>query len=166
MSLRHLASLAERPAAHSREAGTAPRPGHGPIGHPHFWERTLGRRRFLHGAAGAAGLALAAGLLAPARAWAQPAAATGRAPRPIPGGIRPFGPDSELIHVFDYSPGFEPSTITDFDGVVGIAHFTGMGTAWDAKGARELPYDSDMRFMVGRYVAMDGRTYEGTFGFI
>jgi hypothetical protein len=55
------------------------------------------------------------------------------------------------------------SSITDFNGVVagsetrGTAHGSD-GTAYD--------FDTDMRFMRGAYVGLDGRLRQGAFGFI
>jgi hypothetical protein len=55
------------------------------------------------------------------------------------------------------------STITDLKGVVagseirGIAHGSD-GSRWD--------FDTDMRFMSGTYVGLDGRLRQGAFGFI
>ena len=59
-------------------------------------------------------------------AGAGPALAARRAgePRHIPGGIQPFGPGTEVFHVFPPGAG-EPSTITDFNGFAGVAHITG-----------------------------------------
>jgi hypothetical protein len=82
-------------------------------------------------------------------------------PRPIPGGVQPFGPGTEVFHLFLPGTG-DPSTITDFDGVVGIADITGVGTGANAGHA----FDADVRFMRGRYLGLDGRRQHGTFGFI
>ena len=59
--------------------------------------------------------------------------------------------------------GFEMSTITDFDGVVG-----GSETRGTARGSDGTTYsfDADMRFMQGVYVGFDGRRHIGSFGFI
>ena len=59
--------------------------------------------------------------------------------------------------------GFEMSTITDFDGVVG-----GSETRGTARGSDRTTYsfDCDMRFMQGEYVGFDGRRHFGSFGFI
>jgi hypothetical protein len=87
-------------------------------------------------------------------------------PSPIPGGIQPFGPGTEVFHLFLPEPGNEPSTITDFNGFLGVARITGYGTATDGAGqTRRLFYDADMRFMKGLYVGKDGRHRQGTFGF-
>jgi hypothetical protein len=97
----------------------------------------------------------------------------GAVPKPIPGGMD-FG--SGPLHVYDYSQGFEPSTITDFRGFVGIHHLQGEGTVTTGGGGGglstptatgdRLHYDADMRFMQGTYVGEDGQEREGTFGFV
>jgi hypothetical protein len=122
-------------------------------------------------AAAGASFALGAGVHRTGRAGAQAATA---GPKPIPGGID-VG-DGNLIHVYDYSQGFEPATITDFRGFVGIHHLRGEGTvtkggdgdgiATPAATGDRLSYDTDMRFMQGTYVGEDGQEHEGTFGFI
>ncbi|HKV56981.1 MAG TPA: twin-arginine translocation signal domain-containing protein [Ktedonobacteraceae bacterium] len=134
------------------------------VGHTHFWERAmLSRRQFMETAAGATGVVLASGFWMPGRALADNAA-----PRPIPGGIQPFGPGTELFHVFPIAPGVELSTITDFHGSIGGAEVQGTGTATNTgTGATSaLLFDVDMRFMQGVYVGMDGETHRGTFSFI
>jgi hypothetical protein len=96
-------------------------------------------------------------------AGASPALAARRAgePRHIPGGIQPFGPGTEVFHVFLPGTG-EPSTITDFNGFTGIGHITGTGTGANAG----LSFDVDNRFMTGEYIAVDGRHFNATFGFL
>jgi hypothetical protein len=117
----------------------------------------LSRRRFLR-TAGAAGLALGSGFLMPATALAA-----GSDPKPIPGGVMPFGPGTELFHFFFPGPGNEPSTIFDFDGVIGIARIQGSGK--NTKNGQTLFFDNDMRFMKGKYIGKDGRLHHGTFCF-
>jgi hypothetical protein len=116
------------------------------------------RRRFLAGA----GLG-AVGVVGSQVAGAGPALAARRAgdPRPIPGGIQPFGPGTEVFHVFFPGTG-EPSTITDFNGFVGVAHITGTGAGANA----DLSFDVDNRFMTGEYIALDGRHFNASFGFL
>src|SRR5438094_7588483 len=135
------------------------------VGHTHFWERAMSRRQFLQVAAGTAGVALGAGLLKPGVALARPPG-TGE-PNPIPGGIQPF-PGGELFHVFPAVSGAEPSTITDFNGFVGVTNLRGMGTGTSTlqNTTERLIYDVDMRFMQGLYVGTDGRHRQATFGFI
>jgi hypothetical protein len=50
---------------------------------------------------------------------------------------------------------------------VGVAQVQGTGTGTNADGSTEtLLYDTDMRFMRGVYVAVDGKVHRGTFGFV
>ena len=132
------------------------------VGHAHFWRRALSRQRFLRSAAGV-GVALGAGLRFPASAAAQ-----GSGPKPIPGGIQPFGPGTETFHIILPDHGTEPSTITDLNGVVGLAHVMGTGTGTDTTTGKTMPLlmDYDVRFMQGAYVGTDGARHSGTFTFI
>jgi hypothetical protein len=59
--------------------------------------------------------------------------------------------------------GGEPSTITDFNGFVGVAHVEGTGT--DNQG-NTLFWDVDLRFMDGVYKGDDGEIHQGTFAFV
>jgi hypothetical protein len=113
------------------------------------------RREFLVAGAGLG----AAGFLGAQVIGADPALAARRAgaPRPIPGGVQPFGPGTEVFHVFPPGAG-EPSTITDFNGFVGVAHIQGAGAG--------LTFDVDNRFMTGEYIALNGRHFNATFGFL
>jgi hypothetical protein len=117
------------------------------------------RRQFL---AAGAGLG-AAGFLGAQVIGAGPALAAQGAgdPRPIPGGIQPFGPGTEVFHLFLPGTG-EPSTITDFNGFVGVAQIDGVG-AGDNAG---LSFEVDNRFITGEYIALNGRHFEATFGFL
>jgi hypothetical protein len=88
-------------------------------------------------------------------------------PRPIPGGVSPFG---VLIHHFPTpAPGTpvaniaDPSQITDFNGFVGLNRIRGGGSG---TGFASLAFQADIGFMVGEYIAMDGKHYNGAFGFI
>jgi hypothetical protein len=139
-------------------------------GHQHFWHRALSRRAVVQTAAGLVLSGLAAGRTN--RAFAQDASSAG--PKPIAGGG--FEVEGELLHVYDYIPGNEPSTIGDFRGLVAINHLAGEGTVLrgsnsggistpTATGDR-LVYDADMRVMKGLYIGEDGQEHEGTFGFI
>ena len=67
------------------------------------------------------------------------------------------------MHVLPPAVGFEMSTITDFKGVIAAGEIQGA-----AHGSDGTPYDfdTDMRFMSGTYVDVDGRVRTGTFGFI
>jgi hypothetical protein len=124
-------------------------------GHRHV----LGRRQFL---AAGAGLG-AAGVVGAQVFGAGPALAARQAgdPRPIPGGIQPFGPGTEVFHLFLPGTG-EPNTITDFNGFVGVAHITGAGAGANAG----LSFDVDNRFMTGEYIALNGQHFNASFGFL
>ena len=136
-------------------------------GHAHFWERAMSRGVFIKTAAGATGAMVTSGLWMPGLARAAPA--TDATPKPISGRFTVPG-----VGTFDVSGGIEngviqePATITDFKGIVGLAFVQGTGTGTDtATGATtSLLFDSDNRFMVGEYVAVDGHRYRGTFGFV
>jgi hypothetical protein len=88
-------------------------------------------------------------------------------PNPIPGGVSPFG---VFIHHFPVSPSStpianitEPSQITDFNGFVGLNRIRGIGSG---TGFPLLNFQADVGFMVGEYVAVDGKHYNASFGFI
>jgi hypothetical protein len=131
-------------------------------GHTHV-SMAMSRRQFLGTAAGAAGLLLASSFLPPARA-------TVRAdPMPIPGGFSEFGHFyHQLYPNRDTADTEDPSTITDFNGHIGLAYVTGMGTHTDKMTGMEsrLPYRVDLRFMKGVYVGQDGRRHRGAFAAI
>jgi len=148
------------------------RTGPAGIGHAHFWERAVSRRGLLVGAGAAAGV-LAGARVLPPRFGTSAHAASSAEPRPIPGGIvvlddRRFHvyPPGRSIPVDPSSPINEPSTITDFDGVVAITQTLGQGTGTERGAEMAMTFDSDMRFMAGRYMGMDGNVHEGAFGFI
>jgi hypothetical protein len=66
-----------------------------------------------------------------------------------------------------FGAGLDASTITDFNGFVGVADVQGTGTAHYPDGSQEvLLYDTDMRFMKGTYVARDGHVHNGAFAFV
>jgi hypothetical protein len=79
-----------------------------------------------------------------------------------------LGLGTELFHVFLNAPGFEQSTITDFDGLIASMHARGTGTGTDTRTGRteRLLFDADMRLMIGTFRALDGTTHRGSFGFI
>ena len=90
-------------------------------------------------------------------------------PLPITGGVlvpNPLGgPD---VHLNFPGPadstvpghGGVPSTITDFNGFIGDAQVTGTGT--DNNG-NSLLWRTDVRFMQGVYLGVDGNLHTGTF---
>jgi hypothetical protein len=106
--------------------------------------------------AGAAGALAARHVRSPLVAMAE-----GDDPKQIPGtfmGIPGFP------HVADPSPGNEPSTVFDFDGVIAITRIFGTGNATGGAPST-LTFDCDMRFLSGRYVGSDGVIRQGSFGF-
>lgn len=130
------------------------------------------RRQFIGMAAGATGAALGAELIWPHVAHAAPPGSG--TPNPIPGGVKPlpFAPTA-LFHVFpppdtETTPFPEPSTITDFNGFVGISHVKGSGVGITGGGppVTTLTYDIDNRFTTGEFVGTDGKHRQGTFAFI
>lgn len=122
----------------------------------------LSRRAFMGTTAGAAGALAGAGLLGPLTGRAAPA--SNPAPKPTTNTITINGVTFSLTF---FAPGLDPSSITDFNGFVGVADVQGTGTATNPDGSTEtLLYDTDMRFMSGVYVAQDGSTHKGTFGFV
>jgi hypothetical protein len=128
-----------------------------PLGPGH--RHALSRRQVLVAGAGLG----AAGFLGGQVAGAGPALAARRAgdPRAIPGGIQPFGPGTEVFHLFPPGAG-EPNTITDFNGFAGVGHIQGAGAGANAG----LTFDIDNRFITGEYIALDGRHFNATFGFL
>ena len=114
----------------------------------------MSRRHFLGTAAGAAGLLLGSSLLSPARA------AVCADPRHIPGGFADFGHFYHQRYPNQVAADTEdPSTITDFNGHIGLAYVQGMGTHTDKMTGivSHLPYRVDLRFMKGVYVGKDGK---------
>jgi hypothetical protein len=113
------------------------------------------------GAVAAGGVA-GIGVLDPASVFARSLSP----PRPIAGGFdRNFNivTSGAFIHVLPPGIGFEMSTITDFAGVLGGSEIR--GTAHGSDGTT-YDFDTDMRFMRGLYVGLDGRRHHGSFGFI
>ena len=150
------------------KAGTHRHAPHHPD-HASCWQRPLSRQQFARTAAGAAvvGATLGSGVWRPG--WAK-----GRGsnePVPIPGGFQAGG---QTFHVFgpglnDNPPDQQPSTITDFNGFVGLAYLDGMVTQTDTKTGqvRRLPFlTSDMRFMRGVFRDTEGRVHQGAFALV
>jgi len=117
----------------------------------------LSRRTFVGAAAGVAG----AGLLWPTGALAAP---RGSAPKPTASTTSIGGVN---FHVTFFGPNVDPSSLTDFSGVVGVAQVQGTGTA-RSKDVREetLLFDTDMRFASGKYIGQDGLEHRGSFIFV
>lgn len=149
-------------------------------GHVHVHQQTgLSRRHFLRAGLGAA----VASMGLPRVAWAaRPrvlAAQTGGMPNPIP--YTTDAGDLGTFHLYLPTPAMapagdptiedgagDPSTITDFDGTVGVFEpLGGTGLATNADGtAAEMYWAADVRFMDGKYMDVDGKEQEGTFAFI
>ena len=70
--------------------------------------------------------------------------------------------------MFFPDPGLEPSTITDFDGLIAVLACDGTGKGTDTKtgATKNLLFEADMRLMLGTYVGVNGQRLTGTFGFI
>jgi hypothetical protein len=159
MNLNHVQGLQ---AAHARQR---------PRGHAHFWERAaLTRRQFLK--AGAATVAVTAfgGLWKPTRAIAAPP--TGGLPRPIAHGTQLDGlgffhfylPTANPFSTDTIKGGHgNPSTVGDFNGKVGVSEMFG-GTGTGTEGNQF--WNSDVRFMDGEYIDVNGAQRQGTFAFI
>jgi hypothetical protein len=139
---------------------------YGHVGHAHFWAHALSRRQFIRTAAGVTGVVLGSTLWRPTLAQHTPP--NSAEPKPIPGGIQPGGPGTPVFHAFLASDTRgvvnEPSTITDFNGFVGLAHVQGAGT--DTATDSQFLFDADVRFMQGVFIGQDGRHHHGTFGFV
>ncbi len=132
----------------------------GYVGHTHFWERALTRRQFIGTSALVGGAAMTASLWSPVLARA----ATTVDPKAIPQTIAPGAP----FHVEFLGPTTEPSSITDFKGVVGGVDLLGTGVGTDtATGTKTQLFTAiDNRFMQGEYVGVDGMRHQATFGFV
>jgi hypothetical protein len=131
--------------------------------HPTHYEHRLSRRAFMGGAAGMGFAAWSAGFLPASSALASPGR-TGVAPKPTTNITTLNGVNFALTF---FGPGMDPSTITDFNGFVGVADVQGTGTATNSDGSTEtLLFDTDMRFMQGAYVGQDGAVHKGAFGFV
>jgi len=127
----------------------------------HHLRHALTRRAFIGSMAAVAGAAAGAGLI-PALAHAAKPSSIAPVPTPnttVVGGV-PF-------HFVSFGPGIDPSSITDFNGKIGVADVRGTGTATNPDGSTEtLLFDTDMRFMNGVYVGADGKVHKGAFGFV
>jgi hypothetical protein len=136
-------------------AGPAPRGGY-----------SMSRRQFLR----ATGAAMLGVTLAPALLQPGVAAAASDAPVPIPGGTPVLGGGFHLFGPGAIDPAdAEPSSITNLNGVVGLAYISGTVTRTNTRTGevRVLPsISSDMRFMKGIYRGQDGHIHDGAFGFV
>jgi hypothetical protein len=127
----------------------------------HHIRHVLSRRAFMGTMAGAAGAAVGAGLIPGAALAGAPSNPT---PKPT---TNTFMLNGVTFQLSFFGPGIDPSSITDFNGAVGVADVQGTGTATNPDGTTEtLLFDTDMRFMSGVYVGVDGAVHRGTFGFV
>jgi hypothetical protein len=111
--------------------------------------------------AGAAGAAAGAALLPTTVLAKKPSNA---APRPTKNTVTLNG---VAFSVTFFGQGVDPSSIYDFRGSVGVADVQGTGTATNPDGSKEtLLFDTDVRFMSGTYVGVDGEVHKGQFGFV
>jgi len=127
----------------------------------HHTRHLLSRRAFIGSMAGAAGAAAGAALLPTTVLAKKPSNA---APRPTKNTVALNG---VTFSVTFFGLGVDPSSIYDFRGSVGVADVQGTGTATNPDGSKEtLLFDTDVRFMSGTYVGMDGDVHKGQFGFV
>jgi len=148
---------------------------------PSWWKfQPLSRRKLIHGATGA-GLLLGGGLSLPAFAGDDDEGEDNRCKplaRPIPHITTPPGqhfffpgpPDGSAPPSFPHFPnaGFDPSTITDFQGVIGQVDLNFGGTGTDLNTGASTPYTfhTDWRFYKGTFVGVDGIARHGALTFI
>ncbi len=144
-------------------------------------QKCVSRRNLIRGAAGTAagaGVLLSSGLRFPAQAQEAAHETCRDLPRPIPHIVMPTGqhfffpgpPDGSAPPTFPHFPnaGFDPSTITDFKGMIGVADLNFGGTGTDLNTGDITPYTfhTDWRFMSGVFIGVDGLQHNGTLSFI
>ena len=119
----------------------------------------MSRRQFIGSTAAVSGAALSTPLWAP---LLVEAAGTVE-PRPIP---QVF--DGSPFHFQFLTPTTEPSSITDFRGVIAGADLLGEGWGTDTRSGKSTHMftAADNRFMKGTYVGVDGGKHHATFGFV
>jgi hypothetical protein len=119
----------------------------------------LSRRTFVGAVSGVTSAVLGAGLV-----WPTAAGAAGTDPKPTTNVITIGGVN---FHLTFFGAGVDPSSLTDFNGFVGVADVQGTGTARNPDGTQEsLLFDTDMRFASGVYVGQDGAVHKGAFTFV
>lgn len=130
---------------------------------------------------GAAGAVLGSGLWTAARAQDDNPQVCGV---PLPLTYNHPGPFGTTVHAYFPGPidgsaaatdpfgthpeGRDPSTITNFLGVVGQVdlQFNGTGTDTATGETADYTFHADTRFMKGEFIASDERRHTGTFAFI
>jgi hypothetical protein len=98
----------------------------------------------------------------------RPLFAADNDPIPVPGSPN-LAPFSIWAPIFVDSIDADPSAITNFNGVAGLAYVNGTvrRTNTLTGDVDVLPFlDADMRFMQGVYRGVDGKPRQGTFGFV
>ncbi len=137
-------------------------------------------RRYLFRAMGTAGAVLSSGLWTPARADddnALPCAVPLPQPHTTAGPSGPLhfyfpgsidGSASSTDRTGTHAEGRDPSTITNFSGLVGQVDLTFSGTATDTKTGAKATYafHTDTRFMKGEFIGSDEQRHSGAFAFI
>jgi hypothetical protein len=146
-------------------------------------EKRLSRRNLIRGAAGTvAGAGLLLGTRLSARGDDEDDGERNKCktlPRPIPrinippnGHFFFAGPVTGAATAADptgvYPDGRDPSTITDFKGLIAQADLFFSGTGTDLHTGQSAPYGfhTDWRFMAGVFVGVDGLQHNGTLSFI
>src|SRR5574340_237988 len=131
--------------------------------------RRLSRRGLIRSAAGTAtgaGLWLGSGRGTSACAEEAAHETCRDLPRPIPHITTP--PGQHFFFPAPVTSGADPSTITDFHGMIGQAElfFTGTGTKLATGESAAYGFHTDWRFMSGVFVGVDGLQHNGTLSFI
>jgi hypothetical protein len=85
----------------------------------------------------------------------------GSEPVPIPGGFHFFAPGPPRLGYRGLD--VEASTITNFQGDVALAYLTGSARSADGQ---DFFLGADIRVVSGDYVAADGISRRGVFGFV
>jgi len=149
-----------------------------------FFRQGISRRNLVHGTM-AAGTGLGSGLWTAARAanddeqgesslCGQPLPITHTQPNPFGVPIHTYfpGPIDGSAFLTDplgtHPEGRDPSTITNFNGVVGQVDLVFSGTGTDTKTGAKAKYSfhTDTRFMKGEFIGADEQRHNGAFAFI
>jgi hypothetical protein len=136
-------------------------------------------RRQLFKAAGGLGLAVSSGVWVPGQAEADSSQASCISPLPIPHITTPpgthfffAGPVTGVAFPTDptgaHPNGRDPSTITNFKGVIGQVDldFSGTGTDTTTGATGRFKFHTDTRFMKGTFIGVDEKRHQGIFAFI
>src|SRR6516165_709814 len=115
----------------SLDASVIPSAARSAPGH-HATHRLVSRRAFMGGAAGLTATALGASVFRAPAAWAKSASLA--VPKPTTSVFSLGGQD---FHLSFFGHGVDPSSITDFNGFVGVADVQGTGTASNAAATTE-----------------------------